>query len=403
MSAPLAGVRVLAVEGYLAGNIGSLQFVRFGAEVIKLEPPGGGDVLRGVGARVKRDGEERSVSELRVMGGKQSIVVDLRQPAGMDVFWRLIEHCDVLWTNMKPQSLLKLGISYEALIQRNPQIVYTTLSGFGHDDLISQGPFGDWPAFDVIAQGLAGLQFRAQGVDGQPGYNGLPLGDQVSALNAVLGTVLALYRRKCEGGPQRVDVAMHDSMVGLNELALSLTTFNGKAPTRGRSGTSSPYGSYRTANGWMNIAVGGDPIWRRFCTAIGRPELAHDPRYAISAERVKRFAEIDALVEAWTLQYDSLTASGLLHQHGVPCGPVYDLPEVLESPQLAPRNMLLTVDDPIAGPQRVIGNPIKMTGVDDSAAPIAASAGADTDHILRGLLGMSETEVATLREAAAIG
>ena len=399
---PLAGMRVLCLEGYLAGNIGSLQFVRFGAEVIKLEPPDGGDVLRGVGARATRDGQTRSVSELRVMGGKKSIIVDLQKPEGMDVFWRLVEHCDVVWSNMKPASLEKLGITFDTLVARKPDIVYTTLSGFGHDDLVPDGPFGDWPAFDLIAQGLAGLQYRAEGRDGQPGYNGLPLGDQVSALNAVLGTVLALLRRALHGGPQRVDVAMHDAMLSLNELALAMTAFTGKGPARGRSGTSSPYGSYRTADGYMNIAVGGDPIWRRFCKAIGREDLLADARLSTSAGRVSNFPEIDRAVEAWTTQRSSMEATAVLHAHGVPCGPVFDLPEVLNSPQPPARNMLLEVRDPVAGAQRIVGNPIKIGGVDDAVAPPPSSAGADTVDLLTGLLGMSTANVAALLSAGAV-
>jgi len=399
---PLSGIRVLALEGYLAGNIGSMQFVRFGAEVIKLEPPGGGDILRGVGARATRDGQTRSVSELRVMGGKKSIIVDLQKPAGMEVFWRLVAECDVVWTNMKPSSLEKLGITHASLIERNPEIIYTTLSGFGHDDVVSDGPFGDWPAFDLIAQGLAGLQFRAEGVDGQPGYNGLPLGDQVSALNAVLGTVLALLRRRNHGGPQRVDVAMHDAMMSLNELALAMTAFTGKGPARGRSGTSSPYGSYRTADGYMNIAVGGDPIWKRFCKAIGREDLLDDARLATSAGRVTNFPEIDKVVQAWTMRHTSMEATRILHAHGVPCGPVFDLPDVLASPQPPARNMLLSVEDPVAGPSRIVGNPIKIGGVDDTLAPPPVSVGADTAALLTGLLGMSAAEVAGLVAAGAV-
>lgn len=399
---PLNGVRVLAVEAYLAGNIGSLAFARFGAEVIKLEPPGG-DVLRGVGPKVTRDGHTRSISELRVMAGKESITVNLQHPEGLAVFWRLAAVCDVVWTNMKPASLERLGITYDALRERNPEVVYTTLSGFGHGDLVPQGPYGDWTAFDLIAQGLAGLQFRAEGRDGQPGYNGLPLGDQVSATMAVLGTVLALYRRRNEGGAQRVDVAMHDAMLSLNELPLALTAFDGKTPARGRSGTSSPYGAYRTADGFVNIAVGGNPIWVRFCEAIGRAELAAEARFRDSHSRVAHFRDIDAIVEAWTSRRTSMEAVAALHARGVPCAPVYDLPEVLDSPQVAARNMLLTVDDPISGPRQVIGNPIKMSGLDDREAALPHDAGADTAEVLRRLLGVDAAELAALREKGAVG
>ena len=271
MSPPLAGIRVLALENYLAGNHGTFLLSMLGAEIIKVEPPGG-DVLRGVGPFIEAHGGRRSSGELRVMGNKRSVILDIRTPEGLAVLMKLVAQSHVVWTNQKPASLKRLGITFESLAAVNPGIVYFTLSGFGHDDLLTSGPLGSLAAFDVIAQGLAGLQFRASGPDGMPGYNGLALGDEVTSLLTVLGTVAALYRQQAgDPGPQRVDVAMHDSMIYLNELALGLLSVMGVAPPRGRSGTSAPYGAFRSRDGWVNIAVGGDPVWRRFCAAFKTP------------------------------------------------------------------------------------------------------------------------------------
>ena len=206
------------------------------------------------------------------MANKRSVALDITTPDGHRLLFDLVEHCDVVWTNQKPSTLKRLGITFESLEARNPRVVYATLSGFGHDDLLSAGPLADLRAFDVIAQGLGGLQFRGSGPEGVPSYNGLALGDEVTSTLTVLGIILALYRRERHGGAQRVDVAMHDAMVFLNELSVGMMSVFGQKPPRGRSGTSAPYGAFRTRDGWVNIGVGGNPVWARFCAAIERPE-----------------------------------------------------------------------------------------------------------------------------------
>ena len=400
---PLEGIRVLALEQYYAGNVGSLVLARFGAEVIKIELPGAGDAMRNIGPQVHNEaGERRNLSELRVMVGKKSVAVDMSKPEGREIILGLVEKCDVVWSNMKPSSLRKLGFTFETLKARRSDIIYTTLSGFGHDDLEPQGPFGDWVAFDIIAQGLAGLQFRVESEVDEPRYNGLALGDQVTALQAALGTVLALYRRDREGGAQRVDVAMHDSMLFLNELSLALTAFTGKPPTRGRSGTSAPYGAYKSADGFVNIAVGGTPVWRRFCVAMERSDLTDDTRFKEARGRVTNGPELEAIVGAWTVQHTTAEIVRRLHERGVPCAPVFTLPQVLDSPQIAPRNMLYTIDDRIAGRQQVLGNPIKMSGVRDAPVGHAPDLGEDSQSVLAELLGLADERITALAEAGVI-
>lgn len=401
---PLEGIRVLALEQYYAGNIGSLILRRFGAEVIKVEMPGAGDAMRHIGPRDEGEGgRSRSLSELRVMLGKKSVAVDMGKPEGKAIILGLAAKSDVVWSNMKPSSLRKLGFTFEALKAHNPQVIYTTLSGFGHDDLVPDGPMGDWVAFDIIAQGLAGLQFRTESESDEPRYNGLALGDQVTALQAVIGTVMALYRRDREGGPQRVDVAMHDAMLQLNELSLAFTDWTGKPPSRGRSSTSSPYGAFRSYDGFVNIAVGGTPVWRRFARAMGRPDLIDDPRFKEARSRVANNSELEAIVTEWTGRHTADEIVAALHQEGVPSAPVYTLPQVLESPQLAPRNMLYTVDDAAIGPRRVLGNPIKMAGVPDEPQGTAPDLAQDTSAVFAELLGMDQSRIDELAAAGIIG
>jgi CoA:oxalate CoA-transferase len=404
LSPPLAGIRVLALENYLAGNHGTFLLSMLGAEIIKVEPVGTGDVLRGVGPFVESGGRRRSAGELRVMGNKLSVALDIRTPEGLTVLKKLVAQSDVVWTNQKPASLARLGITFESLRAANPQVVYATLSGFGHDDLLTSGPYGSLAAFDVIAQGLAGLQFRAAGTDGEPGYNGLALGDEVTSLLTVLGTVLALYRQKAgDGGPQRVDVAMHDSMVYLNELALGLLSVLGIAPPRGRSGTSAPYGAFRCRDGWVNIAVGGDPIWVRFCQAIARADLAADERFTSSFGRVQHAAELTTTVSEWTADRTMQDVTNVLARNGVPCAPILDTPDVLASPQVAARRMLIDIDDPIAGDVQVVGNPIKMNDHVTSTAAPPRALGQDTEQILLDIAKLTPAEIKQLQDQGIIG
>lgn len=399
---PLEGIRVLALETYYAGNLGSLVFARFGADVIKIENPGGGDPLRTVGPAAERDGRRRSMSEIRVMGGKRSVAIDLRDPEGMRVFMDLVAKSDVVWSNMRARSLEGLGVTFETLKAANPRIVYATLTGFGHGDVVSGGPYGDLAAFDIIAQGVSGLQMRGDSQDGRPNYNGLAVGDHSSAMMAVLGTVLALFRRTKDGEAQRVDVAMHDAMVNLNELPLGLASFTGQAPPRGRSGTSAPFGAFCTRNGYVNIGVGGDPIWIRFCKAIGQPELAARPDYATSVLRVKNAAELDRIVADWTAGLTSDEVVAALARYQIPCAPILDTLEVLDSAQVKARNMVVTVDDPVAGPRRFIGNPIKMSGVDDTRADPAPDFAQHTAEVLGAVLGLDERRLADLADRGVI-
>jgi CoA:oxalate CoA-transferase len=397
-SGPLDGVRVLALEQYLAGNHGTWLMSMFGADVVKVERPGSGDVLRGVGPFVEDGTNRRSGGEMRLMGNKRSIGLDITTEEGKAILLDLVAESDVVWTNQKPSTMERLGLTFEAFVERNPQIIYGTLSGFGHDDLSPAGPLSNLRAFDVIAQGLAGLQFRSLGPDGGPGYNGLALGDEVTSMLTVLGVVLALYRREREGGPQRVDVAMHDAMVFLNELALGMLSLLGRVPPRGRSGTSAPYGAFKSKDGWVNIAVGGDPVWRRFCIAIQRPDLGADDGLSTSFGRVQKFEWLDGIVSDWTGSRTSAEIVSVLSAEDVPCAPILDIPEVLASEQVAARGMLLDIDDPIAGPVRMVGNPVKMNGLKNPTAEPPHTVGQDTIDILIAEAGLDRDQVEDLVE-----
>jgi CoA:oxalate CoA-transferase len=399
---PLTGIRVLSLENFLAGNHETWLLGMLGADIIKVERPIVGDAMRDIGPFLKGPKGSRSAGELRVMPNKRSIAIDMSLPEGRNLFFSLVSSVDVVYSNQKPSSLATMGINFETLKARNPKIVYSTLSGFGHDDVIPSGPFGNWPAYDVIAQGLAGLQFRAEGVGGRPAYNGLPIGDEVTSLISIIGILSALHRRDTTGTAQRVDVAMHDAMVFVNELAIGNLSLLGTIAGRGRSQTSAPYGAFKCLDGWVNIGVGVDDMWRRFCDAIGRKELANDAKYRSSADRVVRQDELNDLVLGWTGSRTVQEIIDILLSFGVVCAPVYDLPQVLESEQVTARHMLVEVDDPIVGKQRVVGNPLKFGGVDDCHMSPPPLRGEHTAEILDECLGLDAVDIKALVDVGAI-
>jgi CoA:oxalate CoA-transferase len=400
---PLDGIRVLALENYYAGNYGSHLMRRFGAEIIKVEMPGGGDVLHNVGPFTDGPNGRRSIGEIRVMGGKKSVVINLKNPDGRAILMRLVSVCDVVWTNMKPASLRRLGIDFESLKEANPEIVYGSMSGFGHDDVYPSGPYGDLTAFDIIAQGMAGLQFRTGTADGKPGYNGLALGDQVTAILAVLGIVLALYRRTHTHEAQRVDVAMHDAMVTLMELPLGFYLVTGKLPPRGRSSTSAPFGAFPSSDGWVNLGVGGNPVWQRFCVAVDRLDWLEVDDFKSSQGRIAHRDEIEPWIAEWTAVRSTDELVAIMREHQIPCAPILDMPEVVASPQVAARDMLLTVNDPVVGERRVVGDPIKIGGMTyPEADPPALEVGQDTEAVLRDLLDLAPDEIEALEVSEAI-
>ena len=208
---------------------------------------------------------------------------------------------------------------------------------------------------------------------------------------------MALMQRDRDGEAQRVDVAMHDSLVFFNQLALNRLSVLGRVETRGRSGTSQPYGAYRTSDGWVNIGVGSDAQFKRFCESIERPELVDDDRFRHPADRVHNMAELDQVVESWTTLHPTEKVVEVFQAAGVPSAPVFTLPQVVASPQVEARNMLVEVDDPIAGSQRLTGNPIKMSGVDrDAPRNPPPLLGGNTVEVLADLLELSQEQIETL-------
>ena len=325
--APLSGVRVLAIENFLAGPYGSMLLADFGAEVIKVEPPSG-DGYRHATPNYENDHGKMSYSFLRVNRNKRSVVIDLKTEHGREAFLRLVDEADVVWENLRPNAMVKLGLGWDVLRARNPKLVYATISGFGHGDVLPAGPYMEMPAFDIVAQAMSGMMTRV-GEEGQiPLYLGAPLADQISGVMGAFGVSLALRAVEQTGEGQRVDIAMYDVMVSINEQSIGHYSHFGVVPKRGLSPTSAPYGAFRSKDGWVAIGIASDWIWARFCAAIGRPELVDQEGLRTGMQRsANQEAVLRPLIEDWASSLTSREVAELLSGAGVPAAPAGGRPE----------------------------------------------------------------------------
>jgi formyl-CoA transferase/CoA:oxalate CoA-transferase len=330
MRMPLEDVKVLDLSHALAGPFCSTMLADFGAEVIKLEPPGAGDIARAWGVPLPGGETSYFVSLHR---NKNGIEVDLKHPGGKALFLRLVERCDVVLENYRVGALGRLGLGYEAARERNPGIIYCSVSGFGQD-----GPYRDRAALDLILQGESGMI----SVTGEPGGRGVRCGvsiaDMTAGMYAAFGILLALRVRERTGRGQAIDVSMLEGQLSLLGTMIGGYFADGELPRSMGTAYKAllPYQTFRTRTRDLALAVGSEKLWKVFCPAIGRPELADDPRYRTNADRARnRETLIPALQEVFlTRTYEEWEP--VLLDRGIPVGAINDLAQVVEHPQVAP-------------------------------------------------------------------
>jgi itaconate CoA-transferase len=339
--APLAGVRVVALEHSMAMPMCTFVLAELGAEVIKIERVGRGDVVRGWDSVANG----LSAGFVAANAGKRDIAVDLGTDDGVEVVRRLVATADVFVENFRPGAADRLGLSYADLSELNRTLVYCSLSGYGHS-----GPYRDVRAFDLLVQGESGI-LLTNGSPGQPAKVGLPVTDMISGSTAAIGIVSALLERTVHGRGRHLDVAMLDSAVSWLAYYPHHFWHAGESPPlRGmRHQYLSPYGPFLAADGaWVNIAVGDDTQWRRLCEqVIDRGEWVADPRFATVRARADRRTELDALMDAVIAARASAEWFRLLDAAGLPYGRVRDLGSAMAHPQVAARELVVTASSPV--------------------------------------------------------
>ncbi len=376
MTPALAGLRVIDLTHFVAGPWATTMLADFGADVIKIERPEGGDGSRSLDDRF---GPSLSSYFVGMNRGKRSVVRDLADPEARSVLSRMVQEADVLIANFRPGVLERLGLGHEALAARNPRLIHVSITAFGET-----GPLADKPAMDIIVQAMGGVM----GLTGEPGLMpvkvGAPIADFVGAYLALSAILLALHVRTTQGVGQKVNINMIDGQVSMlaNFMAGHALTGQPEGPQGGGHPQIVPYQVFATADDPIVVGCLTQGFWRSLCKVIGRPELIEDPRFATNVERVRhRELLVPLIAEVFRTGrgHDWIEA---LEAEGVPCAVVARVSEVVASEQVRGNGMVLEIAHPIAGPVRVVGNPIKLAATPAVLGDPAPTLGQHTREVL---------------------
>ena len=395
-SMPLSGVVVLDLTQVLAGPICTMQLADMGADVIKVEKPDGGDDNRRMGPPFIKDWSAGFLAPNR---NKRSLVLDLRAEEGKGVFRRLLDRADVVVENFRPGVMERLGIGYPELAKLKPSLVYCTISGFG-----STGPYRNRGGFDLVAQGMSGLMSFTGFPDLPPAKMGVPITDISAGLLAASGILGAYIHAQRTGQGQMVDTSLLEAGIFYTVWESSVYFVEGEIP--GPLGSAhrvlAPYQALHTKDGYINIGGGTQSTWERFCAAIDRQDLPEDPRFLTSGDRKKRENELAALLEETLSRGTTGHWMDLLERAGVPAGPIYNMEQVYQDPQVLARDMLVDIEDPELGTIHNIGIPVKLSATPSRIRRRAPALGEHSVEVLKEF-GFSDEEVDNLVDAGVVG
>ncbi|MCC7367236.1 MAG: CoA transferase [Chloroflexi bacterium] len=388
---PLAGVRVLELGSLIAGPFCGRILADFGAEVLKIEPPGAGDPLR-TWSLVTEHGSLWAMTQSR---NKESVTVDLRTAEGREIVCGLALESQVVIENFRPGRMEEWGLGWEQLAQENPALVMVRISGFGQT-----GPYSHRPGFGNIAESMGGIRYITGWPDRPPMRVGLSIGDSIAALYAVIGTMMALREAERTGHGQVVDVALSESVFSMLEAIVPEYGYDGRVRERTGNllGGAAPTNMYPTADErWLAIGANGDGIFKRFTAAIGQPELAHDPRFSSNQARRANVEMLDQLIAEWTRGRTLDDAMVVLDAADVPAGPVYSVKDIAEDPQYQAREMLVDLPDPRLGHLLMPGVVPKLSRTPGEVRAAGPELGAQTLSVLGSLLGLDAEQLADLQ------
>ncbi|WP_258348579.1 CaiB/BaiF CoA transferase family protein [Saccharopolyspora gregorii] len=396
MTFALENLTVLDLTQVMAGPYCCQLLGDLGADVIKVEPVGGGDATRqATGHRLPRG---TSAAFLAVNRNKRSIALDLKTDAGLDTFYRLVRDADVVVESFRPGVAARLGVDYPALRERNERIVHASLSGFGQT-----GPYAGRPGYDLIAQAMSGIMSVTGEPGGPPTKSGVPVADLSAGLFCAVGILSACLSRAATGRGQAVDTSLYDAALALSIWETSELWATGEAP--GRLGSAhrvnAPYEALPTRDGHLTVGANNERLWQRLCTVLDRPELPADERFATNTDRVRHRAELAAELATTLRTRDTEEWTGLLLAAGVPAGPIRDYAQSCADPHTLAREMVVEVDHPDEGPVRALGVPVKLSGTPGRIRRPAPALGEHTDELLRAT-GRTDEEIRALRADGAV-
>jgi formyl-CoA transferase len=384
-AAALPGVRVLEVGNYIAGPFCAMQLADLGADVIKIESPSGGDIVRATAPF--KNGE--SATFARINRNKRSLALDLKHDHAKSIFRRLAKTADVVVENLRPGAMAKLGLDYAALRDLNPGLIYIAASGWGQD-----GPLAQLPGLDIMVQARSGLMSITGEPEGDPVKVGVPICDLVCALYAALAVMAALAVRERTGRGQLVDVSLLESTMSLAVWEAGRYFTTGEVPARLGSAhqTSAPYQAIRASDGWLTVGATTPKNWQGFCRALGLEALEKDPRYADVNLRFQNRTGLIAEVERATVQRPVEEWIARLEREGVPCAPIHDFGQSFNDSQLLSRNFFWDAPHPTMGPVRQLGSPMRFSQTAARRGWAAPRLGEDSREILLEL-GFSDADI----------
>ena len=394
---PLSGVRVTGLEQYIAGPYCTMLLADSGAEVIKIERPGGGDPRRQMPPFAEKDGRKKGAGFMGYNRNKKSLCLNLRDPKGQEVFRKLVASSDVVVENLRPGSMAKLGLGHREMRRMNPQLVWAIISGFGQLDGY-RGPYSERPAFDIVAEAMSGMMNLVGYDDKPPSGTVYGMADIVSGIIAAYGVLQALFMRQRTGRGQLVDSAMLDNLLSLNETMVTLYSVAGQEQKRGVPTVFFPRGAYQTKDGYLAVHVPDNIIWKRFCEVMERSDLIDDERSATSPARAQNHGFLDPIISEFMATMTRDEAVGKFNAHGVPVAPVYTAEDVFADPHIEARGMLMPIDDPEVGTYRFARTAPMLEENAELPRNPAPSLGQHTREILEGLLDYSSSEVDALRD-----
>jgi formyl-CoA transferase len=390
----LAGLRVIEMGQLLAGPFCGQLLADFGAEVIKIEPPGVGDPMREWG-REKPHG--KSLWFPVVARGKKSLTLDLRKPEGQDIARRLIAESDILVENFRPGTMERWGLGYDRLAAINPRLIMVRVTGYGQT-----GPYAHRAGFGAIGEAMGGLRYVVGSPDAPPSRMGISIGDSLAATYAALGALMALHARTRTGRGQVVDSAIYEAVLAMMESLV--TEYDQTGYIRERTGAIlpniAPSNVYPSRDGQMLlIAANQDTVFARLATAMGRPDLVADPHYATHTARGERQAELDARIADWTRTLDVEQLERLMEESGVPAGRIYRAPELLADAHVRARNAIVRVAHKDFGEIAMQNVAPHLSDTPGSIRSPAPDLGEHTDEVLKSLLQFTPAQITALRAA----
>jgi CoA:oxalate CoA-transferase len=396
MALALEGLRVLDLTRVLAGPYAGMVLGDLGADVVKVEVPLKGDDARAYPPHVHGE----SAYFMSLNRNKRSLTLDLKSPAGREVFLDLVRCADVVLENYRPGTMARLGLGFETLSEANPRLIYAAVSGFGQT-----GPYSQRAAYDAVIQAMGGLMSITGPEGGAPTRVGTSIADITAGLFTTIGILAALNSRSVTGQGQMVDVAMLDSVVAVLENAISRYTSTGEVPgpLGNRHPAIFPFEPFETSDGQIMVAAGNDELWARLCRTLDRPELAADPRFSTNPLRHDNYVEMQAALATAFRARTTAAWQQMLDSAGVPNGPINRIDEVIRDPQVLAREMMQTVEHPVAGKMQLPGVPIKLSATPGGIRRPAPVLGEHTNEVLQEWLAWSDEEIAKMRARGAFG